>query len=259
MFAESTINRLVGHFETLLEAIVANPQQPVALLSLLTPQQRQQLLVEWNHTQVNYPHQLIHQLFEEQVQRTPDAIAVVFREQKLNYQELNEQANQLAYYLQSLGVTAEVMVGLCVERSLEMVVGLLGILKSGGVYVPLDPAYPQERIAYILSDSRLSVLLTQQKLVASLPKHQGRVVCLDTLGEEMSAGGELPPMSGVTPENLAYVIYTSGSTGKPKGVAIAHQGLSNLAKAQIKLFGVQMAVQDYRSQRNITSIQTLER
>jgi amino acid adenylation domain-containing protein len=238
LFDATTITRLAGHFQTLLQAIVANPKMKIAELPLLSPTERHQLLVEWNNTTKKYPQDnCIHELFAAQVESTPDAIAVVFAGQKLTYRELDEQANQLAHYLQSLGVKAEVMVGLCVERCLEMMVGLLGILKAGGVYVPIDPAYPQERIAYILSDSQLPVVLTQQKFVASLPNYQGRVVCLDALEKELSGEG-VPPISDVTPENLAYVIYTSGSTGKPKGVAIAHRGLCNLATAQIKLFDV---------------------
>ncbi|MBW4613204.1 MAG: amino acid adenylation domain-containing protein [Desmonostoc vinosum HA7617-LM4] len=240
LFDATTITRIAQHFQTLLQAIVANPKARISEFPLLTPAEQQQLLVEWNNTTKAYPqYQCIHQLFESQAQRTPDAIAVIFAGQKLTYRQLNEQANQLAHYLQSLGVTAEVMVGLCVERSLEMVVGLLGILKAGGVYVPIDPAYPKERIAHILSDSHLPILLTQQKLVTSLPNHQGQVVCLDTIGVEISAASEFLPTNSLTPENLAYVIYTSGSTGKPKGVAIAHRGLCNLATAQIRLFGVQ--------------------
>jgi amino acid adenylation domain-containing protein len=238
LFDATTIARLAGHFQTLLQAIVANSKMKIGELPILSPTERHQLLVEWNNTTKKYPQdKCIHELFAAQVERTPDAIAVVFAGQKLTYRELDEQANQLAHYLQSLGVKAEVMVGLCVERSLEMMVGLLGILKAGGVYVPIDPAYPQERIAYILSDSQLSVVLTQQKFVASLPNYQGRVVCLDALEKELSGESDRP-ISDVTPENLAYVIYTSGSTGKPKGVAIAHRGLCNLATAQIKLFDV---------------------
>ncbi|BCL39534.1 amino acid adenylation domain-containing protein [Nostoc sp. MS1] len=236
LFEPTTITRLAGHFQTLLQAIVANPQIKIAELPLLTSTERHQLLVEWNNTTKEYPQdKCIHELFAAQVERTPDAIAVVFAGQKLTYRELDAQANQLAQYLQSLGVKAEVMVGLCVERCLEMMVGLLAILKAGGVYVPIDPAYPQERIAYILSDSLLSVVLTQEKYVASLPNHQGRVVCLDAL--ELS-GASVSPITDVTPENLAYIIYTSGSTGKPKGVAIAHRGLCNLVTAQIKSFDV---------------------
>jgi len=181
----------------------------------------------------------LHQLFESQVERTPDAVAVVFEEQKLTYRELNVKANQLANYLRSLGVKPEVLVGICVERSFDTIVGILGVLKAGGAYVPIDPAYPSERIAYMLDDSQLPVLLTQKQLIASLSEHQARVVCLDSDWKKISVMPEIPPISEVVPENLAYVIYTSGSTGNPKGVLIAHRGLCNLAQAQIKLFDVQ--------------------
>ncbi len=241
LFDASTISRMIGHFKTLLAGIVANPKARVSELPLLTEAERHQLLVEWNNTFAEYPQdKCIHQLFEAQAQQQPDAVALVFENQQLTYRELNRRANKLAHYLQSLGVGSEVLVGLCVERSFEMIVGLLGILKAGGAYVPIDPAYPPERIAYILSDSRLPVLLTQQKLVASLPEHQARIAYLDSDWEEIATKRELPPISDVTLENLAYVIYTSGSTGKPKGVLIAHRGLCNLAQAQIKLFDVQL-------------------
>jgi amino acid adenylation domain-containing protein len=240
LFDEVTIAKMAGHFQTLLEALAANAIQPISQLPLLTQRERHQLLVEWNNTTTDYPFdKCIHQLFEEQVALTPDAVALVFVGEQLTYGELNRRANKLAHYLQSLGVGPEVLVGICVERSFDMIIGLLGILKAGGAYVPIDPAYPTDRIAYMLDDSRLPVLLTQQKLVASLPEHQARVVCLDADWEEISVMPELPPQSDVTPENLAYVIYTSGSTGKPKGVLVAHRGLCNLALAQIKLFDVQ--------------------
>jgi amino acid adenylation domain-containing protein len=240
LFDAATIARYSEHFLSLLEGIVANPIQPISELPLLTEAERQQLLVEWNNTFAEFPQdKCIHQLFEEQLERSPDAIAVVFEGEQLTYRELNTRANQLAHYLRTLGVGPEVLVGICVERSFDMIVGLLGILKAGGAYVPIDHAYPTDRIAYMLDDSQLPVLLTQKQLVASLPEHQARVVCLDSDWEEISLMPELPPQSDVTPENLVYVIYTSGSTGKPKGVLIAHRGLCNLAQAQIKLFDVQ--------------------
>ncbi|MEG4408869.1 amino acid adenylation domain-containing protein [Microcoleus sp. MON2_D5] len=165
----------------------------------------------------------IHQLFESQVERTPDAVAVVFEGQQLTYRELNVKANQLAHYLRSIGVRPEVLVGICVERSFDMIVGILGILKAGGAYVPLDPTYPHERLAFMLEDSSVPVLLTQARLVKSLPKHQARIVCLDTDWEIIERQSEANLISEVKLDNLAYVIYTSGSTGKPKGVAIEHR------------------------------------
>ncbi|MEG4228700.1 amino acid adenylation domain-containing protein [Microcoleus sp. N9_B2] len=223
LFNADTIDRMVGHFQTLLEAIVANPEQKIAELPILTEFERQQL-VAWNDTATDYPKDAcIHQLFEEQVERSPDVIALVFEDEQLTYKELNQRANKLAHHLRNLGVTAEVMVGICVERSLEMVVGLLGILKAGGAYVPLDPAYPPERLTFMLEDAQVPVLLTQARLVESLPKYQGRIVCLDTEWEIIERQSEENPGYSLTPENLAYVIYTSGSTGRPKGVAIEHR------------------------------------
>jgi len=239
LFDAATIERMAEHFQSLLAGVIANPQQPISKLPLLTELERHQLLVKWNNTSAEYPQdKCIHQLFENQVERTPEAVAVVFEEEQLTYLELNAKANQLALYLRSLGVGPEVLVGICVERSFDMIVGILGILKAGGAYVPIDPAYPSERIGYMLDDSQLPVLLTQKQLVASLPEHQARVVCLDSDWEEISTESELFPITDLTSQNLAYVIYTSGSTGKPKGVKVAHRGLCNLATAQIKLFDV---------------------
>ncbi|MCG6135477.1 MAG: non-ribosomal peptide synthase/polyketide synthase [Nostoc sp. LLA-1] len=249
LFDSSTIERMMGHFVTLLEAIVANPQERISQLPMLTASEQQQLLVEWNDTGVDYPSEkCIHQLFEEQVERTPDAVAVVFVDesseasrrvnQQLTYHELNCRANQLAHYLRSLGVGADVLVGICVERSLEMVVGLLGILKAGGAYVPLDPDYPQDRLSFMLENSEVSVLLTQQQLVEKLQKHQTQVVCLDTDWEFIAQLNHDNPITEVQATNLVYVIYTSGSTGRPKGVMIEHRGLCNLTKAQIQTFGL---------------------
>ena len=227
LFNADTIERMVGHFQTLLEGIVANPEQKIAQLPLLTEFERQQL-AGWNNTETDYPKDAcIHQLFEQQVELTPDAIALVLEEQQLTYKELNQRANQLAHHLCNLGVGAEVLVGICVERSLEMVVGLLGILKAGGAYVPVDPAYPPERLVFMLEDAEVSVLLTQARLVESLPKHQGRIVCLDTDWEIIERQSEANLISEVKLDNLAYVIYTSGSTGKPKGVQVLHSAVVN--------------------------------
>ena len=227
LFEASTIERTIGHFQTLLEAIVANPEKPIASLPLLTEAERHQLLVEWNDTQKDYPgDKCIHQLFEEQVERTPDAIAVIFQNQQITYRELNERANQLAHYLQSLGVGPEVLVGICVERSVEMVVGLLGILKAGGAYVPIDPTYPTERITYMLDDSKVSILLTQNHL-QTIAGYQGRTIRLDSDWNLIVSQSQENPISGVTSENLIYIIYTSGSTGKPKGTMNTHRGVAN--------------------------------
>ena len=239
LFDAATIERISGHFQTLLEGIVANPQERISQLPLLTELEQQQLLVDWNDTQSNYSQdKCIHQLFEEQVKRTPDAVAVVCENQQLTYHQLNCRANQLAHYLRSVGVRADVLVGLCVERSLEMVVGLLGILKAGGAYVPLDPEYPQDRLSFMLEDTQLSVLLIQQHLIERLPKHQAQLVCLDTEWQAISQLSDFDLVNSTSSENLAYVIYTSGSTGKPKGVMIQHQSLVNLTQAAIVEYGL---------------------
>ena len=230
LFDAATIERMAKHFVRLLNSIVLNPQQPISQLLMLTEVEQQQLLFEWNNTQADYPlDKCIHQLFEEQVERTPDHIAVVFEDQQLNYRELNARANQLAHYLQKLGVGPDVLVGICVERSLEMIVGILGILKAGGGYLPIDPEYPTERLLYILQDAQVRVLLTQKHLIAGLPKHQSELVCLDTDWSFITQAQELNPCCEVQPENLAYAIYTSGSTGEPKGVMIQHSSVVNLA------------------------------
>ncbi|MDZ8032059.1 non-ribosomal peptide synthetase [Nostoc sp. DedSLP04] len=239
LFDERTIKRMTGHFVTLLESIVANPQQQISQLPLLTQVEQHQLLVEWNSTQADYPQdKCIHQLFEEQVQRTPDAVAVVFGSEQLTYKQLNCRANQLAHYLRSLGVKPDVLVGICVERSLEMLIGLLGILKAGGAYLPLDPDYPTERLRFMLEDAQVSVLLTQQRLIDRLPEHRANLVCLDEVWKKIEQNNQDNPTSGVKAFHLANVIYTSGSTGKPKGVMVEHKGLCNLTQAQIQTFSV---------------------
>jgi amino acid adenylation domain-containing protein len=232
LFDVATITRMTGHFQTLLEGIVGNPEQEIFELPLLTSTERYQLLEEWNNTQTEYSqHKCIHQLFQDQVELTPDAVAIVFEDQQLTYRELNARANKLAHYLRTLGVGSEVLVGLCAERSLDMVVGLLGILKAGGAYLPLDPNYPQERLTFMLSDSQVSILLTKQNFISQLLEHKGRAVCLDTDWEVISQHRDDNLSLCVQPCNLAYVIYTSGSTGQPKGVIIKHSSLVNFTEA----------------------------
>ncbi|BAY50143.1 amino acid adenylation domain-containing protein (plasmid) [Scytonema sp. HK-05] len=227
-FESASVTRMVGHFQALLQGLVADPDQKLSHIPLLSATEQHQILIEWNNTHAPYPQEkCLHSLFEQQVQKTPDAVAVVFEEQRLTYSELNTRANQLAHYLQALGVGPEVLVGVCLERSVEMVVGLLGILKAGGAYVPVDPEYPQERLAYMLEDSRVKVLLTQEKLVARLAEQQAHLVCLDTNWQAISESSAENPRSGVLPHHLAYVIYTSGSTGKPKGAMNTHQAICN--------------------------------
>jgi amino acid adenylation domain-containing protein len=225
-FDTATITRMLGHLRTLLEGMIADPAQRLADLPMLTAAERHQLLVEWNNTSTGYPQDTcLHQLFEARVARTPDAVAVVFEEQALTYEEINIRANQLAHYLQALGVGPETSVGIYVERSLEMVVGLLGILKAGGAYVPLDPAYPQERLSFILRDAQIRVLLTQQRLLTGRIEPQTQVICLDTDWQRITQKSGTNPVTKMTPGNLVYVMYTSGSTGIPKGVAVEHQQL----------------------------------
>jgi amino acid adenylation domain-containing protein/non-ribosomal peptide synthase protein (TIGR01720 family) len=228
LFDDATITRLVGHYETLLASIVADPDQHISDVQILTDTERKQMLVDWNDTSTYYPNdKCIHCLFEEQVERTPDSVAVIFKDQQLTYQELNQRANQLAHHLQSLGVGPEVLVGICVERSLEMLVGLLAILKAGGAYVPLDPNYPRERLGYILACIHGPVVLTQSGLGDRLPPSTAHVLALDEDWESVAQAPASTPENLVTPQNLAYVIYTSGSTGRPKGVAIPHAGIVN--------------------------------
>jgi len=230
LFDACTVHRMVGHFQILLEGIVANPEQKLSELPLLTAAERLTLLVEWNNTQVDYPKDAcIHQMFEAQVERTPNAVAVVFEDKQLTYRELNTRANKIAHYLQRWGVEPEVLVGICMERSLEMIVGLLGILKAGGAYVPMDPVYPQERLAFMLENTQISVLLTQNRLVQRLPRHSAKVVCLDAVSELIAQEREENPLCRVSASNLAYVMYTSGSTGRPKGVSIIHRGVIRIA------------------------------
>jgi amino acid adenylation domain-containing protein len=226
-FDAEEIERLKARFEFLLGEFLRQPSVPVRLLQIMPTAELNKIRVEWNNTITDYPcDKTIVDLFEQQVAKTPNAIAVVFENQQLTYRELNLKANQLAHYLQQLGVKPDVLVGICLERSVEMVIGLLGILKAGGAYLPLDPAYPVARLAFMLADASVEVLLTQKSLKEGLPTTQAQVVCLDF--DALSQSRSENPINELKPDNLAYVIYTSGSTGKPKGVAISHQGFINL-------------------------------
>ncbi|QEI42135.1 Linear gramicidin synthase subunit D [Dolichospermum sp. UHCC 0315A] len=237
LFDLETIARMAEHFLTLLEAIATNPEQRISELPLLTQTERQQLLFEWNNTTTEYPQdKCIHQLFEEQVERSPDAVAVVFEEEQLTYRELNTRANQLAHYLRSLGVGTEVLVGICVERSIEMIVGLLGVLKAGGAYVPLDIKYPQERLAFMLSDAQVPVLLTHSRLLTQLTKHSAQVICLDTDWDAIGKQSSENLQTIVLPKYKAYVLYTSGSTGRPKAVIIEHRSTVAFLSWATKVF-----------------------
>jgi amino acid adenylation domain-containing protein len=232
LFETAQLARMMKHFQVLLASIVADPDRQIVTLDLLSPEEKEQIAA-WNNTQVDYPDdRCIHQLFERQVAKTPDAIAAIFEEQQLTYQELNQRANSLADYLREMGVKAEVLVGICVERSLEMVVGILAILKAGGAYVPLDPSYPIERIGYMLEDAHVAVLLTQQslnlkELFEKFPQQQTKVINFEQIPSAIALENH-NLTNTVEPSNLAYVIYTSGSTGKPKGVQIEHRTAVNL-------------------------------
>ncbi len=233
-FEEAAVTRLLGHLQTLLKNLVTSPEQPLRAIPMLTEAERQQILI-WNDTTTDshYLGQCIHRQFERQAAQTPDAIALVYAEpdqprQTMTYHELNARANQLARYLRSLGVGPEVPVGMCVTRSTAMIVGMLGILKADGAYVPIDPTYPPDRQAFMLNDTQTHVLLTEHALRSLLPPTRARVICLDSDWPTIATYADTNLNGEAQGHNLAYIIYTSGSTGQPKGVEIAHQSVINL-------------------------------
>ena len=228
LFDKSTIERIAAQYETLLAAAVSDPAQRIADLPILTKEDKTKLLVEGNATLSQYPRRFsIHQLFEQQVQRHPSAVACVFGEKSLTYRELNARANQVAHYLRRRGVLPESLVGICLDRSLDMIVSLLGVLKVGATYVPLDPAYPRERKAFILDDANAGFLVTQQSMMAELPGFLGELITLDAAAADIAKQSTDNPAMEAAPERLAYLLYTSGSTGKPKGVRISHRNVVN--------------------------------
>jgi len=249
LFDQSTIERMNLNFQTLLADIIAHPTKPITNLNLLNANEKNKLLIEWNNTQTNCSYgannKCIHQLFEEQAERNPNAVALVSAKEQLTYRDFNHRANQLARYLQKLGVGAEVLVGLSVERSLNSIIGILAILKAGAAYVPLDPNYPQERLSHILSDAKLAVVLTQQQHLAKLPLQGAVVVCMDSEWNIIAQESGENLVNTINSENLAYVIYTSGSTGKPKGVEILHRSVLNLSQA------LQQAIYDHLPNRQL--------
>ncbi|KPW18176.1 Syringopeptin synthetase C, partial [Pseudomonas syringae pv. aceris] len=240
LFDESTLQRYMGYFQRLLEAMVADDRQLLEQVPLLDAVERQHLLVDLNATDVPYPHDCtIHQLFEAKVQAQPDAIAVAFQAQRLSYAELNRQANRLAHHLIGLGIGPDDRVAICVERGVEMMIGLLGVLKAGAAYVPLDPAYPAERLAYMITDSQPAALLTQRDLQKRLPTLTLPLVLLDDdQRNTFTERDDNPVVEALGVRNLAYVIYTSGSTGNPKGVMIEHRGLVNYSVDAARLFAL---------------------
>jgi amino acid adenylation domain-containing protein len=242
LFDEATVARMASHFQHLLTSIADGPDVPVSELTLLSVAEKGQLLHDWNATAAAYPKdRYIHQLFEAQAETTPAAVAVRFAEQSLTYSELNRKANQLAHYLRTQGVGPEVLVGLCLERSLELVIGLLGVLKAGGAYVPLDPAYPQERLEFMLQDVRAPVVLTQAGCREKIAAAEATVLCLDSEWELVASASDTKPVCLLRPENLAYVIYTSGSTGQPKGAGVPHQGILNRLQWMQEEYGLTQA------------------
>ncbi|MBE9212888.1 amino acid adenylation domain-containing protein [Plectonema cf. radiosum LEGE 06105] len=277
LFGKTTIERMVGHFCTLLEGIANQPTQLIGELPLLTPTEKQQILVEWNQTQKEFSQEkCFHQLFEAQVEKNSNAIAIIYNDEQLTYQELNHRSNQLAHYLQSNGVAPEVRVGICIQRSPAIIIAMLAVHKAGGAYVPLDPAYPLERLAFMVEDAQISLLLTHNQTtdvakqiitdsfsnkfknkkktaeaLRTLRKREEEefgiipmqtekmLINLDSFWEENNSSQNYQnPTSGVTTDNLAYLIYTSGSTGKPKGVLIPHRGLTNLTEDKIRVCDV---------------------
>jgi amino acid adenylation domain-containing protein len=227
LFDATTIDRMGRHFVILLEAIVSNPEQRLSDLPLLSEAEREQLLVEWIGARADYPHRCIHEVFAEQARATPDAVAVVFEKQKITFGELDQRANQLAHYLSKRGIGPESVVAVCVDRSIEMVVALFGVLKAGAAFVPVDPSYPAERVAFLLQNSRAPIVLTQRRVLATLPASPAKTICVDEEWPEIARETTAAPPGRATPENAAYVIYTSGSTGQPKGSVSPHQASLN--------------------------------
>jgi amino acid adenylation domain-containing protein len=239
LFETATIERLLGHFQTLLRAIVVDPEQRIDRLPLLTDAEQQQIVHGWNATAAEFPeHLCVHELMAAQAERAPDAIALVFEDRQMSYAELDQRTNQLAHQLRQQGITADDRVGVCLPRSLELVIALLAVHKAGGAYVPLDPSYPAERLQWMLHDAACRVLITEEALLPPFPAFEGALLCVDRDRAAIDRQLISTPARIATPDHLAYVIYTSGSTGRPKGVQVAHRGLCNLAMVKSRAFGV---------------------
>jgi amino acid adenylation domain-containing protein len=239
IFDEKTIARMLRHFEILFEGLVTHPDEAISTLPILSPEERKLILDHWNQTDVSTPvDRCVHELFESWVESDPGSIALMFQERQVSYQELDRLSNQLAHYLQKMGVGPEVLVGISTDRSIEMMVGVLGILKAGGAYLPLDPSYPAGRLAFMLEDSQIQILLSQSHVSVHLPVHQAKTINLDSDWVVISREPATKPAVNINPDNLAYMIYTSGSTGRPKGTMLMHKGLSNLTAAQKEAFDI---------------------
>lgn len=238
LFEEITIERMKNHFLNLLSAIASNPDQPILEMQLMTDAERYTIITKWNKTDFPYPELCVQEIFQKQVLETPDNIAVVYGEEKLSYKELEEKSNQLANYLQTLGVKEENLVGVYLERSTSLIIALLAILKAGAVYLPLDPSYPPERLSYIVSDSKAPIVITSKHLLVNLAAAKARIVSLEEEANLISKESLKSPVCKIYPDNLAYAIYTSGSTGLPKGTLLAHRGLCSLITTQIAHFQI---------------------
>ena len=239
LFDSAIVARMVNHYVTLLSSITETPEKHISALRMMSEVEEQQILTQSCGPTLEFPHeQCVHEMFEAQVAKRPEASAAWFENQELTYSELNRRANQLAHFLRDIGVGPDVPVGICIERSLDMLVSILGVLKAGGCYVPLDPTYPADRLAFLVSDSKVPVLLASSQTLPTLPSSNARKICLDTEWPQIAKQPEHNPRSGVTARNLAYMIYTSGSTGMPKGTLVEHRGLRNVAEAQSALFGL---------------------
>jgi amino acid adenylation domain-containing protein len=239
LFESTTIERMIGHFQLLLDGVLANPDQPIGAFSLLPPAERQGILADWNETTQPLSDKCLHELITEQAARTPDAVAATSEGNSISYRQLDQRANQLAHYLRNLGIGPDRLVGVYVQRSLDMLVALLGVLKAGGAYVPLDPSFPRERLEYMLEDSAAAVLISQAELLEDAPAYNGRILAIDSDWPDIAAMSSDAPPNLNTPEHLTYVIYTSGSTGKPKGVQLPHRAVVNFLQTMREQPGIE--------------------
>ena len=239
LFKEETIGNMIKHFEVLLANILESPEKKIKDIEIITEEEKEKILKEFNNTTADYPrNKTIQELFEEQVEKTPNNIAVVFEDKEITYEELNRKANQLARYLREEGVKPNDYVGIMVERSIEMIIGIYGIIKAGGAYVPIDPSYPEERIEYMLEDCRAKILLTGGEDINISKKVKENLKVVDLFNKEYYKGLESNLGKVNSPEDSVYLIYTSGTTGKPKGVMVGHKGIVNLREFFIRTYSI---------------------